>query len=182
MKVIIFFNWSIFDVLASQVAVVVQNSAYNGEELRDRVLIPGMGRSPGGGHGNPFQYSCLKNPMDTGTWQATIHRVAQSWNDWCDLACLHIWCTILYVVCILSYFSFFRFFENPQTPLSMGLSGQEYWSGLPFPPSKVLPNPRMEPSSPLATELADEFFATESPGKHPQYYMLQVYNIVIHNF
>ena len=57
---------------------MVQNSAYNGGELRDRVLIPGIGRSPGGGYGNPFQYSCLKNPMDTGVLQATIHRVAQS--------------------------------------------------------------------------------------------------------
>ena len=110
---VFFFNWSIFDVLASQVAIVVQNSAYNGEELRDRVLIPGMGRSPGGVHGNPFQYSCLKNPMDTGTWQATIHRVSQSRNNWCDLVCLHIWCRILYVVCILSYFSFFLILWEP---------------------------------------------------------------------
>ena len=41
-------------------------------------LIPGSGRSPGGGHGNPLQYSCLENPMDRGTWQATVHRVAKS--------------------------------------------------------------------------------------------------------
>ena len=39
---------------------------------------PGLGRSPGGGHGNPLQYSCLENPMDTGAWQATVHGVAKS--------------------------------------------------------------------------------------------------------
>ena len=40
-------------------------------------LIPGMGRSPGGGHGNPLQYSCLENPMDRGAWRATVHGVAK---------------------------------------------------------------------------------------------------------
>ena len=40
--------------------------------------IPGLGRSPGGGHGNPLQYFCLENPMDRGAWQAMVHRVAQS--------------------------------------------------------------------------------------------------------
>ena len=40
--------------------------------------ISGLGRSPGGGHGNPLQYSCLENPMDGGAWQATVHGVAKS--------------------------------------------------------------------------------------------------------
>ena len=40
--------------------------------------IPGLGRSLGGGHGNPLQYSCLENPMDRGAWQATVYGVAQS--------------------------------------------------------------------------------------------------------
>ena len=40
--------------------------------------IPGLGRSPGGGHGNPLQYSCLENPMDRGAWWATVHRAAES--------------------------------------------------------------------------------------------------------
>ena len=43
-------------------------------------LILGSGRSPGGGHRNPLQYSCLKNPMDRGAWQATAHRVTKSWT------------------------------------------------------------------------------------------------------
>ena len=42
--------------------------------------IPGLGRSPGEGNGNPFQYSCLKNFMDRGAWQATIHGVTKSWT------------------------------------------------------------------------------------------------------
>ena len=40
--------------------------------------IPGLGRSPGGGHGNPHQYSCLENPMNKGAWQATVHKIAES--------------------------------------------------------------------------------------------------------
>ena len=47
-------------------------------DIRGTGLIPGSGRSSGGGHGNPVQYSCLENPMDRGAWQAKVHRVAQS--------------------------------------------------------------------------------------------------------
>ena len=43
--------------------------------------IPGSGRSPGGEYGNLLQYSCLENPMDRGTWQATVHRAAKSWTQ-----------------------------------------------------------------------------------------------------
>ena len=63
---------------ASQVALVVKNPLANAGDLRDASLIPGSGRCLGGGHGNPFQYSCLKNPIDRGAWWATVHRVAQS--------------------------------------------------------------------------------------------------------
>ena len=41
--------------------------------------IPGLGRSSGGGHGNPLQYDCLENPRDSGAWRATVHGVAKSW-------------------------------------------------------------------------------------------------------
>ena len=51
-------------------------NAGDGHE-RDRDLIPGLGRSPGVGNGNPFQYSCLGNPMDGGVWWATVHGVAK---------------------------------------------------------------------------------------------------------
>ena len=46
----------------------------------DMGSIPGSGRSPGAGHGNSLQYSCLENPMDRGAWQAMVHRVAKSWT------------------------------------------------------------------------------------------------------
>ena len=55
--------------------LVVKNPPAN---VRDAGLIPRSGRSPGGGHGNPLQYSCLENPMDRGAWRATVHRVAKS--------------------------------------------------------------------------------------------------------
>ena len=42
--------------------------------------IPRSGRSPGGGHGNPLQYSCLENPMDRGAWWATVHSVTKNWT------------------------------------------------------------------------------------------------------
>ena len=48
--------------------------AYSAGDARDMGSIPGMGSSPGGGHGNPLQYSCLENPMDRGAWRATVHR------------------------------------------------------------------------------------------------------------
>ena len=62
----------------SQVALVVRNPAVNVGDIRDSGSIPGSGRSPGGGHGNPLQCSCLENPMDRQAWQATVHRVAKS--------------------------------------------------------------------------------------------------------
>ena len=49
-------------------------------DVRDAGLIPGSRRSPGGGHGNSLQCSCLENPMDRRAWQATVHRVAKSWT------------------------------------------------------------------------------------------------------
>ena len=54
-------------------AQVVQNLPTNAGEVRDVGSIPGSGRSPEGGHGNPFQFSCLENPMNTGACQATAH-------------------------------------------------------------------------------------------------------------
>ena len=50
----------------------------DGKESGDLGSILGLGRSPGGGHGNPFQYSCLENPMDRGAWWATVHRIPKS--------------------------------------------------------------------------------------------------------
>ena len=65
--------------LKYQVVLMVKNSPANAD-VRDTGLIPGSGRSPGGGHGNPLQYSCLENPMDREAWWATVHRVTKSWT------------------------------------------------------------------------------------------------------
>ena len=57
---------------------VVKNLPANAGDTGDVGLIPGLGRSPGGGHSNPLQYSCMENPMDRGAWRATVLRVAES--------------------------------------------------------------------------------------------------------
>jgi len=63
-------------------------------DIRDGALIPGSGRSPGGGHSNPLQYSCLENPMDRRAWQATVHGVAKSWA-WLKRLSMHLWVNII---------------------------------------------------------------------------------------
>ena len=61
-----------------QVSLVVKNLPANAGELRDAGSIPGLGRSPRGGNGNPLQYSGLENPTDRGAWQAIVHGVEKS--------------------------------------------------------------------------------------------------------
>ena len=63
---------------ASQVMLVVKNPPAKARDSRDLGSMCGPGRSPGGGHGNPLQYSCLGSPLDRGAWQATVHRVTKS--------------------------------------------------------------------------------------------------------
>ena len=65
-------------IWASQVVLVIKNRPANVGDMRDVGLIPGSGRCPVGGHGNPLQYSCPENPMDRGAWQDRIHRVIKS--------------------------------------------------------------------------------------------------------
>ena len=57
---------------------MVKNSPANAGGVRDTGIFPGLGRSPGGGHGNPLQYSCLENPMEREAWRAAVHGVAES--------------------------------------------------------------------------------------------------------
>ena len=64
--------------LGFQVALVVKNPPANTGDIRDASSIPGSRRSPGGGHGNPFQHSCLENAMGRGAWQAAVHKVTRS--------------------------------------------------------------------------------------------------------
>ena len=66
---------------ASQVALLVKKNPFaNAGDTRDVGSIPELGRSPGGGHGNPLQYSCLENPMDGGAWWAAVQEATKSWT------------------------------------------------------------------------------------------------------
>ena len=64
--------------------LVVKNPPSNVGDAEDACLIPGSGRSPGGGNGNALQYSCLKNPKDGGAWWATVPGVTKSWTQLSD--------------------------------------------------------------------------------------------------
>ena len=77
-------NFQGIDCIYSVLSVLIGGTS--GKELaagdvRVEALIPGSGRSPGGRHGNPLQYSCLENPMDRGAWWATVRRVAKNWTQ-----------------------------------------------------------------------------------------------------
>ena len=61
-------------------SLVVKYPPSNAGDITDAGLIPGFGRSPGGGHSNPPQYSCLENLIDRGAWGATVHRIAKNWT------------------------------------------------------------------------------------------------------
>ena len=79
----------------------VKASACNAGDLG---LIPGLGRSPGEGNGNPLQYSCLENPMDGGAWWATIHGVAKSRTRLTDFT----FTFVKHLLCIVHYLNYFR--------------------------------------------------------------------------
>ena len=74
-----FFHITLFHIASG--GTMVKNLPANAGDLsRDERLIPVLGRSPGGGNGNPLQYFCLKNAMDRRAWWAIVHRVAKSWT------------------------------------------------------------------------------------------------------
>ena len=95
---------------------VVKSLPAHAGDSGDVSSIPGSGRSPGEENGNPFQYSCLGNPMDRGTWWATAHRFAKSRTRLSMHALMHFPSVSHSVVAC-------------QAPLSMEFSRQEYWSG-----------------------------------------------------
>ena len=68
------------EVWVFPVALVIKNLPVIAEDVRDISSIPGSGRSPGGGHGNPLLYSCLENPVDRGVGRTTVHGVTKSWT------------------------------------------------------------------------------------------------------
>ena len=59
---------------------MVKKSSADSGDLNNAGLIPGSGRCPGGGHGNPLQYSCLENATDRRTWWAMVHRITKNWT------------------------------------------------------------------------------------------------------
>ena len=67
--------------MASQVALAVKNPSANAGDTGDVGSVPGSGRSPGGGNGNPLLYSCLKNLTDREVWRTRVHRVAKSQTE-----------------------------------------------------------------------------------------------------
>ena len=85
-------HWSfdvyLWNIRASQVALVVKNPSASSGDKRNLGLILGLGRSPGGGHGNPLQYSCLETLMDRGDWSVIMCRVtkSQTWLKWLSTA------------------------------------------------------------------------------------------------
>ena len=66
---------------ASHVALVVKNAPSNERDIRDLDSVPGLGKSPGGGYGNPLQYSCLENATVRGAWWAKVYVVTKSWTQ-----------------------------------------------------------------------------------------------------
>ena len=115
----------------------------------DMGLISDLGRYSGEGNGKPLQYSCLGNPMDRGAWWSTVHGVAKSWTQ------LSNWTTSTTYTKyhrLLSCFSHVQLLVAPgtvayQAPISMGFFRQEYWSGLPCPSWRDLPDPGIKPVS-----------------------------------
>ena len=75
-----------------QVVLMVRNQPANTGDIWDTGSIPGSGRSPGGGYGNPLQYDFLGNPRHREAWQATVHWISRVRHDWSDLVLMHAIC------------------------------------------------------------------------------------------
>ena len=92
--------------------------------------IPGLGRSPGGGPGNPLQSSCLENPMDKGAWRATAHGVTRVGHNWATMHSTALWMPLLFSSQVE-----FGSFVIPWSPLGSSVhefSTQEHWVGCHF--------------------------------------------------
>ena len=73
---------------------MIKNLFAKARNTGDAGSIPGSGRSPGEGNGNPFQYSCLGNPKDREAWWATVHRVAKTWTRLSDFNFVEAWSAV----------------------------------------------------------------------------------------
>ena len=98
---------------AENLTLVVKNPPANAGVSRDVGSILGLGRSPGGGHDNPLQYSCLENPTDRGAWRATVHRITKSQTRLKNLAqCTMSWKSTDQLSVILFLDSFLLFWPT----------------------------------------------------------------------
>ena len=104
---------------------MVKKLSASAGDVRDGGSIPGLGRYPGGEHGNPFQYSCLENPRDRGTWQAIVHRFAKSGTQLKQLSTQHI-VVVQLLSCVCHFVT--PWTAAHQTPLFSTIS----WSSLKF--------------------------------------------------
>ena len=142
---------SILFFRVAYVKLGVKNLPANVGDARDCGFDPWVGKIPWSRKWSPLQYSCLKDSMDRGAWHATVHS-----------------CTVK----SLSRFSCVQLFATPWTvahpsPLSMGFSRQESWSGLPYPPSMDLPYPGILAAFLTSPALTGRFFTTSATWKDP---------------
>ena len=98
---------------------MVKNPPANAEDINDMGSVPGLGRSPGGGHGNSLQYFCLQNPIDRRAWKATVHRVTKSWTRLKRLS------TYAYTTC--SCAQLFLCFNSSNIYLFIGYAVSQLW-------------------------------------------------------
>ena len=118
---------------ASQVALVVRNLPTNAGDIKDVDSIPGLGRSPGEGHGNPLQYSCLENLMDRGAWQAAYSPQGQKELDMTE-ATQHTCKQPLATTCLFYIPTYLPFLESHIN----GIIEYIFFTASPFSFSKIL--------------------------------------------
>ena len=82
-------EFMLFSLGMIKTSLVAQRLKHLSTNVGDLGSIPGLGRSPGEGNGNPLQYPCLENPMDGGAWRATVHRIAKNQTQLSDFTEVH---------------------------------------------------------------------------------------------
>ena len=138
-------------------ALVVKNPPASAGDIGDMGSVLRVRRSSGGGHKNPLQYPYLENPqgkrslVGCSPWRCkesdTTEQLSIAQCTWV-LSCVQLFVAPWTVAC--------------QAPLSIGFSRQDYWSGLPYPSLGDLPNPGIEPTSPMSPALAGGFLTTST--------------------
>ena len=86
--------------------LVVKNLPANAGDVKDTGSIPVLGRSPGGGHGNPLQYSCLENPMNRGAWWAAVYKITKNQTQLKQLSMQHVQCHIYFLCFLFLWYQF----------------------------------------------------------------------------